>query len=78
LSTPLSIHPGTALPAFRLIRSIAPQEFAGITKVTFEIFMYSENNHPLSSLITFTQDDFEDRTARCGKSVISEIERKGL
>jgi len=78
LSTSLPVHPGTALPAFRLSRPITPQEFAAITKVTFEIFMYSENNHPLFSLIAFTHDDFEDKTTKCGKSVISEIERKGF
>jgi len=78
LSSPLPIHPGMALPALRLWLQIQPHEFAGINQVTFEILMYSENNHPLFSSITFTHDDFEDKTTKCGKTVISEIERKGF
>ncbi len=78
LASPLPVHPGMALPALRLYLQIQPPQFWQIKQVTFEILMYSENNHPLFSSITLTQDDFEDKTPKYGKSVISEIERKGF
>jgi len=74
----LPIHPGTALPAFRLSRPIKTREFSQITTVDFEIFMYCENNHPLVSKITFTLNDLEDQVTKPGKSGIAEIERKGF
>jgi hypothetical protein len=78
LSSPLPVHPGMALPALRLLQRIPPHEFEEFIQVKFEIFMYSDNNHPLFSSITFTHDEFEDKTAKCGKSVIFEIERRGF
>ena len=78
LSSPLPVHPGMALPALRLWLQIQPHEIVGIKQVTFEILMYSENNHPLFSSISFTQGDLEDKAKKYGKSVISEIERRGF
>jgi hypothetical protein len=74
----LPIHPGTALPAFRLSRPKQPPEFAQIITVNFEIFMYCENNQPLVSKITFTLTDLENQVTKSGKSEIAEIERKGF
>lgn len=74
----LPIHPGTALPAFRLSRPIKTQEFAQIKIVDFEIFMYCENNQPLVSKITFTREDIEDQLTKPGKSRIAEMIRLGF
>lgn len=74
----LPIHPEAALPAFRLSRPIQTKEFARITAIDFEIFMYSENNHPLVSKITFFRADIEDRITKSGKSVIAEAVRRGF
>lgn len=69
----LPIHPGTALPAFRLSRPIKTQEFRQIISVDFEIFMYCENNQPLMSTITFVLEDIEKQITKAGKSKPVEI-----
>jgi len=74
----LPIHPGTALQAFRLSRSIRNQGFETITKVDFEIFMYCENNQPLVSKITFFRENLEDQLTKPGKSMLAEIIRLGI
>lgn len=75
-SSPLPVHPGMALPALRLWLEKQPHDFAGSNQVTFEMLMYSENNLPLFSSITFTNEDFETKTRKCGKSVIADIARR--
>ncbi|MDO9515973.1 MAG: ATP-binding protein [Syntrophales bacterium] len=64
----LPIHPGAALPAFRLSLPITDRELARIEPVDFEIFMYCENNHPLVSKVTFSRVDIQDQATKAGKS----------
>jgi hypothetical protein len=74
----LPIHPGSALPAFRLSRPRKIDGFLQTPYVEFEIYMYCENNQPLTSIVRLEEEDIEDEITKCGRSELAEIKRKGL
>lgn len=74
LMSPLQpIHPEAASGCFRFF---APWHKLkeGVVPITFTISMYSDNNQPLCSRITFTSEDIENKKSVKGRSELLDIQ----
>lgn len=75
---PLPIHPGTALPAFSFHVTEENIRTRGIEFISFEIFIFCDDNMPIASKITFSQENIDDKETKFGKTEIVEIEKIGF